>query len=175
MLDRALDRVARTLLVLAAVLGFALGFLVVADVIGRVAFLRPVKGTKELVETSIVIICYLQAAYAIRSGSMLNTDFATSLLPRRLRLAFYAAGAVLGSAFFALVCWGSFEPAAHAWNSGEYEGEGALRVPVWPARFVLILGSFLAALAYLMLALKLGRQALGAATADGAAPAPRVH
>ena len=41
MLDRALDRIAQTLLVLAAMLGFCLSFIVVADVIGRVAFNRP--------------------------------------------------------------------------------------------------------------------------------------
>jgi TRAP-type C4-dicarboxylate transport system permease small subunit len=53
--------------------------------------------------------------------------------------------------FVGLICWGSFEGAAHAWNSNEFEGEGALRVPVWPARFILILGTAVATFSYVLL------------------------
>jgi TRAP-type C4-dicarboxylate transport system permease small subunit len=62
-----------------------------------------------------------------------------------------AVAALAGLVFFGLICWGSFEGAAHAWNSNEFEGEGALRVPVWPARFVLILGTAIAAFNYALL------------------------
>ena len=52
----------------------------------------------------------------------------------------------------AQVCYHpSVEGAQHAWTSNEFEGEGALRVPVWPARFIIVLGTFLAALNYLLL------------------------
>src|SRR3546814_3674433 len=68
------ERLASTLLVLAAVLAFLLCFLVVADVVGRVVFSSPVKGTTEIVSLAIVVICYLQAGYAIRSGGMLRVD-----------------------------------------------------------------------------------------------------
>ena len=37
----------------------------------------------------------------------------------------------------------------HAWISNEFEGEGALRVPVWPARFVVMLGAALVVAIYL--------------------------
>ena len=43
--------------------------------------------------------------------------------------------------FFGFIVWGSYEPMLHAVASGEYEGEGALRVPVWPARLVVSGGS----------------------------------
>ena len=33
-------------------------------------------------------------------------------------------------------------------TSGEYEGEGALRVPVWPARTVVVIGSLLVVASY---------------------------
>ena len=49
--------------------------------------------------------------------------------------------AVLGILFFGLIVWGSFEPTLHAIASGEYEGEGALRVPAWPARIIVLIGS----------------------------------
>jgi TRAP-type C4-dicarboxylate transport system permease small subunit len=151
-LNRVNEWITNALLVIAAMLAFLLSFLVVADVIGRAVFNSPVKGTPEIVSISIVIISFLQAGYAIRSGGMLRVDAVTSLLPPRAQAVLGIAGALLGAMFFALVLWGSFEPAAHAWTSNEFEGEGALRVPVWPARFLIIVGAALAVLNYLLLA-----------------------
>jgi TRAP-type C4-dicarboxylate transport system permease small subunit len=154
LLQRLNDHVTRVLLVLAAVLAFLLCFLVVADVIGRVVFNSPVKGTTEIVSLSIVIICYLQAGFAIRSGGMLHVDMFVSKGSPRVQSVFAALAALAGLVFFAAICWGSFDGAAHAWTSNEFEGEGALRVPVWPARFVLILGTFVAAFSYLLMLLQ---------------------
>lgn len=148
MLNRWSDWVAKALLAFAATLAFLLSFLVVADVVGRTAFGAPVKGTPEIVSMSIVIICFLQAAYAIRSGGMLHVDVIPALLPARLREALAALGCLLGVAFFAVIVYGGIDPLAHAWSSGEYEGEGALRVPTWPARLIVLGGAGLAALNY---------------------------
>jgi TRAP-type C4-dicarboxylate transport system permease small subunit len=154
MLDRALEWISRTLLVLAALLAFMLCFVVVADVTGRVVFNSPLKGTPEIVSYSIVVICYLQAAFAIRSGGMISVEAFTGALPMRLQSLFAAVGALLGVLLFALICWGGLDGAAHAWTSGEYEGEGALRIPAWPARFAIVGGTALAALSYLILMLR---------------------
>lgn len=154
MLDRWSDWTAKALLAFAASLAFLLSFLVVADVVGRGAFNAPVKGTPEIVSMSIVIICFLQASYAIRSGGMLSVDLLPSLLPPRAREALLAVASLLGVAFFAVIVYGGWDPLLHAWNSGEYEGEGALRVPTWPARFCVILGAGLAALNYLLQAFR---------------------
>lgn len=154
MIDKISDRIAQALLVVAAALAFLLCFLVCADVIGRAAFNRPVKGTPEMVSFTIVIVCFLQAAYAIRSGGMIRVDVLTEHLPARAQHACELFGALAGFAFFALVFWGSLDPVAHAWSSNEFEGEGALRVPVWPARFIVALGTLLAAANYLLLAVR---------------------
>jgi TRAP-type C4-dicarboxylate transport system permease small subunit len=162
-------RLVRILLAAAALLTFLLSFLVVADVIGRVVFNSPVKGTPEIVSGSIVMILWLQAAYAIRSGGMIWVDAVHVHLPGRAQRACDVFGALLGIAFFALVCWGSIEPALYSWRSSEFEGEGALRVPVWPARFLVVLGSFLAAFNYLLLAVERTR-----ALISGKPPPPPV-
>lgn len=160
MLTKLNDWVTRALLATAATLAFLICFLVCADVIGRVVFNSPVKGTPELVSFSIVIICFLQAPFAIRSGGMINVDAVTSHLPPLARRVLEIIGYLLGIAFFGLVCWGSIEPSLHAWTSNEFEGEGALRVPVWPARFIVIVGTFLAALNYLLLIVQRARAPL---------------
>jgi TRAP-type C4-dicarboxylate transport system permease small subunit len=149
MFERLNARLAYALLAVAALLAFSLSFLVVADVIGRSFFNKPVKGTPEIVSMSIVIITFLLAGYAVQSRSMIRTDVLVDSLGPRGRLLSSLLTGVLGAAFFGLIVWGSYEPALHAWTSGEFEGEGALRVPVWPARMVVLLGAFLVMVTYL--------------------------
>jgi TRAP-type C4-dicarboxylate transport system permease small subunit len=140
------------LLVIAAVLAFGLSFIIVADVIGRVVFDSPLKGTPEMVSSALVIILFLQAPYAVRSGGMINVTFLLSAMPKRVQRYIMGAGAVLGAAFFAFVSFGAIDPAIYSWTSNEFEGEGALHVPVWPARFIVVLGAGLAAVSYLLMA-----------------------
>lgn len=161
MLNRWSDGVARALLALAATLAFLLSFLVVADVVGRGVFGAPVKGTPEIVSMSIVIICFLQASYAIRSGGMLSVDLLPGLLPPRARGALALLGSVLGIAFFGVIVYGGFDGFLHAWRSDEYEGEGALRIPTWPARLIVVVGAALAALNYLLAAIDNFRKVKG--------------
>jgi TRAP-type C4-dicarboxylate transport system permease small subunit len=108
---------------------------------------------------------------------MLQVDVITGALPARVRAGLAAFGALLGLAFFGLILWGSFEPLGHAWRAGEYEGEGALRIPVWPARLVVLVGAALAALNYLLLAVEGVRGALtgGGAVAAGPRTGGPVH
>jgi TRAP-type C4-dicarboxylate transport system permease small subunit len=167
MIDRLSNWTARALLVFAALLGFFLAFVVCTDVIGRVIFNSPLKGTPEMVSSAIVIICFMQAPYAIRSGGMIYVDFIVRHLPNRWRSWMALVGAVLGAAFFGFILWGSFDPAWSAWVGGEFEGEGALRVPAWPARFTVVVGSALAALNYALIAIRTFRAALA-----GEAPPP---
>ncbi len=153
MLSRISNWSSKSLLVFSATLGFLLSFLVVADVIGRVVFNSPVKGTPELVSTAIVIICFMQAPYAIRSGGMIYVDFLVQRFSPRTQSWLAALGALLGAAFLLFIVWGSYENAWNAWTEGEFEGEGALRVPAWPARFTVVVGCALGALNYVLLAL----------------------
>jgi TRAP-type C4-dicarboxylate transport system permease small subunit len=146
-----IDWVSKTLMVIAAVLAFLLCFLVVGDVSGRVFFGSPIKGTTELISLAIVTICFLQAGYAIRSGGMLNVDTVVVKFSPRIQSIFAVFGAFAGLFFFAFVCYGTMDGAAHAWTSNEFEGEGAMRVPVWPTRFVIVLGTALASICYFIL------------------------
>jgi TRAP-type C4-dicarboxylate transport system permease small subunit len=154
MLDDLNARVVRVLLAAAAVIIFLLGFLVCADVIGRALFNSPVKGTPEMVSMSIVIICFLLAGYSVQSGGMIYTDAISGLFGARGIAAAQLLSAVLGILFFTLIIWGSYEPMLHAIRSGEYEGEGALRVPVWPARIVVVLGAVLVVASYALHAVR---------------------
>ena len=146
------DRISKFLMILAAVWAFALTFLILADIIGRGVFAVPINGTAELVTASIVIIVFLQAGYAIRSRSMLHADFLVIHLPPVLQRFLLAFGYLLGALFFLMIITGGWEESIRSLTEGEYEGEGAIRVPSWPARWTVIIGSGLAMINYLVMA-----------------------
>jgi TRAP-type C4-dicarboxylate transport system permease small subunit len=146
------DRIAKTLMVLAAAWAFVLTFIIIADITSRTLFDNPLNGTREIVANSIVIIVFLQVGYAIRSRSMLSADFLIDLLPLPARRFVLAIGYLLGAAFFLTIILGGWQLAVDSWTGGEFEGEGALHIPSWPTRFMILIGSGLAVMNYLVLA-----------------------
>jgi TRAP-type C4-dicarboxylate transport system permease small subunit len=146
------DRLTRALMMVAAFWAFMLTFFIMADIIGRGVFNQPVYGVREVVMNSIVIIVFLQAGYAIRSRSMLKAEFIIDRFPAWFRRIALAVGYLLGAAFFLTIVVGGWESAIYSWVANEFEGEGALRVPVWPTRFMILFGGTLAAINYLIMA-----------------------
>ncbi len=146
------DKLSKFLMVAAAAWAFGLSFLVLGNIIGRGVFDTPIYGTAEMVAASIVIIVFLQVGYAIRSRSMLKADFLVTHLPEGLQRALLAFGYLLGAAFFVMIITGGWEESILSYVENEFEGEGALRVPSWPARWTVLLGSALAVINYVVMA-----------------------
>ena len=146
------DRFSKFLMVAAAAWAFGLAFLVMGNILGRAIFDAPIYGTAEIVAASIVIVVFLQAGYAIRSRSMLKADFLVIHLPDVVQRILLSAGYLLGAAFFLMIITGGWEESILSYVEGEYEGEGALRVPSWPARWTVLVGSALAMINYLVMA-----------------------
>lgn len=147
------DQLSKALMILAAVWALGLSVLIVVDIAANNIVGRAIPGVRELVISSIVMIVYLQLGYAIRSGSMLRSDTLLLALPVPLQRVLLGIGYALGAALFLMIMRGTIDPTLYAWNTGEFWGEGALRVPVWPTRLVVLFGSALAALNYLVAAL----------------------
>ncbi len=152
-LIRFSDRLSRYLMILAAVWALGLSVLIVADILGNNVYGHAIPGVREIVISSIVMIVYLQLGFAIRSHSMLRADTFLLIMPVTLRKVVLAIGYALGATFFLLVLKGTLAPAVYSWTSGEFWGEGALRVPVWPTRFMVLFGSALAVLNYAVAAM----------------------
>lgn len=164
--------IVRALLFAAGVIIFLLGFLVCTDVIGRTVFNSPLKGTPEMVSMAIVIICFLLAGYSVQSGGMIYTDVLASRFGARGQAFALLLSAVLGIVFFGIIVWGGYGLALNAVISGEYQGEGALRVPAWPARITVLAGSALVVLSYLMHAIGAVRVLITGRTEDDVISAP---
>jgi C4-dicarboxylate transporter, DctQ subunit len=167
-------RIVRLLLAAAAVIIFLLGFLVCADVFGRAIFNSPVKGTPEIVSMSIVVICFLLAGYSVQSNSMISTEVFSGLFGVRGIGGAQVLSAIFGLIFFGLIVWGSYEPMIYSFTSGEYEGEGALRVPTWPAKVIVLAGSALVVLSYVLYGLRGLRTAMTGHAHDAKPPSASV-
>ena len=150
-LIRLFERLNRGLMVFAAFWAFCLAINICLDVLGRSAFNRPLTGTHEIIKNSVAMITFLQVAYAVQSKSMLRADFLTHLFPPMLTRALGVFSYFMGAAIFGLIVYACFDPLFTAIERQEFEGDGALRIPVWPTYCVIILGSFLAAGSYLVL------------------------
>ena len=57
-------------------------------------------------------------------------------------------------ALFLAIAYASWVPMLNAWEISEYSGEGALRVPTYPVRSVVVAMSLLAAICYVGLAVR---------------------
>ena len=155
---RLLGQINRVLMVFAACWAFFLAVNITLDVLGRSLFNQPLTGTHEIIRNSIAMITFLQVAYAVQSKSMLRADFLIHLFPGWLSRSLNVLGYLAGAIIFGLVVYGCIDPIMNAYERGEYEGEGAMRIPVWPTYAVIILGSTLACLSYLVL---LGQEIIG--------------
>ncbi|HEY5899628.1 MAG TPA: TRAP transporter small permease [Burkholderiales bacterium] len=147
---------------------FVLMVIINADVVGRSALTRPIPGVAEFVTLSIVGILFLQIGHCLRSGRMTRADGFLNSVKRRWRSAGFgmeAAFALAGAAIFAVLFYGSYPYLLRSWTSGEYAGvEGYVTFPIWPVRLIILIGSALGCLQYLLFAwrdllIALGRRA----------------
>jgi TRAP-type C4-dicarboxylate transport system permease small subunit len=151
-LVRLTDWLTKTLMIVGALWAFCLCLVSLTDIFLRAANI-PFSGTKEIVANSVVIIVFMQVGFAVRSGSMLRADFLFIMFPPRVQRVLYAFALLLGAAFFLFLLWSSVEPAMRSFRRGEFDGAGALQVPVWPARWAIVIGAGLAGVNYILLTL----------------------
>ena len=84
---------------------------------------------------------------------MLRTSVFADAVPPFMRRLLRTFGALLGLAVFIGLVWSTFPSFIDAYRIGEYEGEGALRVPTWPVRGAVLVMSVFVSLAYLQMIL----------------------
>ena len=125
--------------------------IIFVDVIGRNFFNAPFLGAVEIIKNSVVSITFLQLPLAIYSGGMLRTTLLYGALPPGLQKILRTLANILGFLFFIGVAYSSWTPFLEAVAINEYEGEGALRVPTYPVRFLVVLTSIFAAFIYIYL------------------------
>lgn len=133
--------------VVAAIFIFILMLLVSADVVGRYVFNRPLYGTFEIAESLLVFIVFLGFAYTQHEKGNIRVQVLANRLPLRVRSLLDVVAHALGLAIFALITYEAGRHAIEAWRIGE-ESVGMVRIPLWPSRFAVPVGSFFLAIQF---------------------------
>ena len=144
-------RLARTTHVVSAFWVLILAAIIFVDVMGRYLFSQPLLGATEIIANSVVSITFLQLPLAIRQGGMIRSTLLYDAVGERVRRVLRTLAYVLGLAFFLGTAYSAWGPALEALAVSEYEGEGALRVPTYPVRFLVVATSIFAAWVYAQL------------------------
>lgn len=146
-----LGRIAQWCHLVSAFWVVVLALIIFVDVTGRFLFATPLLGATEIITNSVVSITFLQLPLAIYRGGMLSTTLILDAVKPNSQRYIRTIGNILGLLFFAATAYSSWQPFVDAWQIGEYEGEGSLRVPTYPVRLLLIITTAFAALVYLYL------------------------
>ena len=146
-----IGRIAQTTHIVSACWVLVLAAIIFIDVAGRYFLSQPLLGATEIIKNSVVSITFLQLPLAIYRGGMIRSTIIYDALGTDAKRVLRTFASILGLLFFlgtALSAWG---PAVEAFHVSEYEGEGALRVPTYPVRFLVVITSLYAAYVYLHL------------------------
>lgn len=131
--------------------------LIVCDILGREAFGQPIAGVPEMVMFSIVGIVFLQIAHTHRNGEMIRSDGILTAVRNkwpRTGLAMDIVAQLCGALFTSTLAWAVWPKVVRAYERGELSGvQGHFTLPVWPFMSLIVLGSSLLALSFLLAAL----------------------
>ena len=151
MVDNVVNTVTRVCSTVAAFWAMALAFLILWDITGRTFFDAPFDGTIEIVANSMVSILFLQLPYTIYRGAHLRTTVVYQNLNDLGRGAIDIFVALLGIWFFWSVAVGGWEDMIIGWEVDEREGEGSIRVPIYPVRSLIIVFAIVSMFVYAIL------------------------
>lgn len=152
-MERIVDMLSQALKYLAAALLIMVSLLIAADVTLRFFFNNPIDGVAEIVANGIVVIAFLQLAYAVRINGMLRSELLIDRLGMIGRRIMETINALLGALLCSLIAWASWSPMVRSIATSEFVGYAGFQMPAWPVRLAIEACSILAVIAYLVAAL----------------------
>jgi TRAP-type mannitol/chloroaromatic compound transport system permease small subunit len=141
-LSAALSRLAFGLLLLGAVGMIASMLLGVADVVGTKFLDYPVPGTLEFTESTMVLIVFGALAYTQERRGHIRVELLYGHAGQRGKSFMEVVTHVVAFVFFALLAWQGIGELRYSWEIREAT-MGTVRFPLYPARFLLVLGALL--------------------------------
>jgi TRAP-type C4-dicarboxylate transport system permease small subunit len=167
-----LGRLALGLLLLGTVGMIAAMLAGVADVVGTEFFGRPLLGTLEFTESTMVLVVFGALAYAQERRAHIRVELLYGHVGPRGKSFMEAVTHIVAFVFFALVAWQGYGELLYSWEIKE-STMGSVRFPLYPARTLLLLG---VSLLMLRLAIDIvqdiGRLRRGEPPPQHGAPAP---
>ena len=128
---------------------FVMMVLVVANVIGRYLFNKPLTGTLEFTESLLVLIIFLSVALTQYDGGHIRVNLVTRRLPKAWARVLTVIAMLTGATFFTWCAYASWIFAAQAYSFDEQEW-GEVVFPLWPMKFVAFFGIALLAIQFVL-------------------------
>jgi TRAP-type C4-dicarboxylate transport system permease small subunit len=168
-----LGRLALWLLLLGTVGMIAAMLVGVADVVGTEFLGRPVLGTLEFTESSMVLVVFGALAYAQERRAHIRVELLYSFVGPRGKSFMEAVTHIVAFIFFALMAWQGYVELLYSLEIKE-STMGSVRFPLYPARVVLLVGVALLLLRLVIdIAQDIGRLRRGEPPPEAALPAQR--
>ena len=158
-IETAAAVLARVLAFAAAAAVAAIMTLLVVSTIRRYALGTPVPQTEELGSLLFLAVCLLSIPYGFARGRHVRIDFVSRFLPPRWRLAFEAAGLMLGALALLILVRETWDLTVFSFEIGARSDMSELAL--WPWRFVLPLGLGLFTAAITLRALVIALRLIG--------------
>lgn len=145
------ERLRRAQLRLAAVALLVMMMTTVADVLLRYAFNRPIRGSYDLVESTLVVFVFHGIAAVFYSRQNIVIDLVDSVLGRRAVGVLIRLSDVLSIAALAILVWAMMTPARQAFDYGDRKLELGLPLSVlWAFALAGMAGTIVCAVAALV-------------------------
>ena len=148
-LYRGYGRLLRGFGLISSAATFLLMLLVVANIIGRYLFNKPLTGTLEFTESLLVLVIFCSVALTQYDGGHIRVNLVTRRLPRRVARGLTVFAMLSGCAFFTWCAYAAWIFAAQAYSFNEREW-GEVVFPLWPMKFVVFIGISMLALQFLL-------------------------
>lgn len=120
-----------------------------ADVSARFLFNRPLPGSFELSGLLMVVVVFLSLASCQAEGRHMRVDFLFGSMSKQVRAGVDRIAYVCGVVVCGLLAWCAAGPAWYSWNIREVS-MGIIPFPVYPAKFVVVVGAVLLTVQHLL-------------------------
>lgn len=152
---------------LGSIMIFVLMLMIVADILVRNAAGASLPLVAELGALTVVLIVFLQLAAAVRNDRLASTDFVLEAIGSRRPAAAALIRVVfdlVGAAVCAGIAWASWSILMRDMLHREFIGViGVATMPTWPFRALILLGAAIAAIQFVLVAIRRLRAAFGSA------------
>ncbi|MEL7982557.1 TRAP transporter small permease [Vreelandella titanicae] len=142
-LDQLISWMSVASLGLGAIAIACLAIMGTADVIGVAVFHKPLPSALELSQIALVLVVFLGLAQAQKQNAHITVDILSQSFRGPLRRLSQTVALVAALIFFFAIGWFGGEEAIHSFQIGE-RSQGAMPVAVWPGRFLLSMGCWIA-------------------------------
>lgn len=165
-----LDRLAKASGAAAAVALAAIGVVITAQIVARLAG-RQIPAADDFAAWAMAASAFLALPYAMRHGDHIRVTLVLQFLPKGWEKGFELLASAIG---FALAAWAAWHTVTFVYDSWQFDevAQGMLKVPLWIPQLAMAIGMALLAL---MLADRLLRCLTGRPLPDGGAGTARTE